>query len=197
MNRTSCMNQNPQTYYARNRRISNPAMGRPVQESGCRMDDCGGNPQTQRTAQTSGCWMENRMENQTMGRPAQPSECRTGGSNGNPTMRKSAQQGECRMENQMDDREMQPELPTGSRSQLLNYINEVSFSAYDVLLFLDTHPDDADALVYFRKYSRMRNAALKEYERLYGPLTLDTASDSVRDSFVWSQQPWPWEGGAC
>ena len=78
-----------------------------------------------------------------------------------------------------------------------NYINEVSFAAYDALLFLDTHPDDADALAYFRKYSRMRNAALKEYERLYGPLTLDTASDSIRDSFVWNQQPWPWEGGAC
>ncbi|MEI3196144.1 MAG: spore coat protein CotJB [Lachnospiraceae bacterium] len=43
----------------------------------------------------------------------------------------------------------------------------------------------------------MRNAALKEYERLYGPLTLDTARDSIHDSFVWSQQPWPWEGGAC
>ncbi|MBS5647226.1 MAG: spore coat protein CotJB, partial [Lachnospiraceae bacterium] len=47
---------------------------------------------------------------------------------------------------------MLPELPTGSRSQLLNYINEVSFAAYDALLFLDTHPDDADALAYFRKH---------------------------------------------
>ena len=65
----------------------------------------------------------------------------------------------------------------------MNYINEVSFAAYDALLFLDTHPDDADALAYFRKHSRMRNAALKEYERLYGPLTLDTARDSIHDSF--------------
>ena len=101
------------------------------------------------------------------------------------------------MKKQIEDRDMLPELPTGSRSQLLNYINEVSFAAYDALLFLDTHPDDADALAYFRKHSRMRNAALKEYERLYGPLTLDTARDSIHDSFVWSQQPWPWEGGAC
>lgn len=89
------------------------------------------------------------------------------------------------------------EIPTGSRSQLLNYINEVSFAAYDAMLFLDTHPTDPEALAYFRKHSRMRTAALKEYERLYGPLTLDTAGDSISSSFAWSQQPWPWEGGAC
>ena len=171
MNRTSCMNQNPQMYHERNCRTSNPAMGRPVQESGCGMDHCGGNPQTSRTARANEC--------------------------GNPTVQKSAQPGECKMEGRMENRDLSSEIPTGSRSQLLNYINEVSFAAYDALLFLDTHPDDADALAYFRKYSRMRNAALKEYERLYGPLTLDTASDSIRDSFVWNQQPWPWEGGAC
>ena len=101
------------------------------------------------------------------------------------------------MEGRMENRDISSEIPTGSRNQLLNYINEVSFAAYDALLFLDTHPTDVDALAYFRKYSQMRNAALKEYEQLYGPLTLDTASDSIRDSFVWSQQPWPWEGGAC
>lgn len=157
MNRNSCMNQNPQMYNVRNCRISNPAMGRPVPESRCGMEECGENPQAPRTAMAN----------------------------------------ECKMKNQIEDRDMQPELPTGSRSQLLNYINEVSFAAYDALLFLDTHSDDADALAYFRKHSRMRNAALKEYERLYGPLTLDTARDSIHDSFVWSQQPWPWEGGAC
>ena len=157
MNRNSCMNQNPQMYNVRNCRISNPAMGRPVPESRCGMEECGETPQTPRTARAN----------------------------------------ECKMKNQIEDRDMQPELPTGSRSQLLNYINEVSFAAYDALLFLDTHPTDADALAYFRKHSLMRNAALKEYERLYGPLTLDTACDSIHDSFVWSQQPWPWEGGAC
>lgn len=115
----------------------------------------------------------------------------------NPQVPRTARANECKMKKQIEDRDMLPELPTGSRSQLLNYINEVSFAAYDALLFLDTHPDDADALAYFRKHSRMRNAALKEYERLYGPLTLDTARDSIHDSFVWSQQPWPWEGGAC
>ena len=121
MNRNSCMNQNPQMYHVRNCRISNPAMGRPVPESRCGMEECGENPQVPRTAMAN----------------------------------------ECKMKKQIEDR------------------------------------DDADALAYFRKHSRMRNAALKEYERLYGPLTLDTARDSIHDSFIWSQQPWPWEGGAC
>ena len=197
MNRTPCMHQNSQMYNARNRRISNPTMGRPVQERGCRMDDCGGNSQTSRTAQTSGCGMENRAGSQTMGRAVQERGCRMDDCGGNSQISRTAQANENRAGNQTMERSAQPELPTGSRSQLLNYINEVSFAAYDALLFLDTHPTDADALAYFRKYSRMRNAALKEYEQLYGPLTLDTANDSIRDSFVWSQQPWPWEGGAC
>ena len=84
-----------------------------------------------------------------------------------------------------------------NKDSALRKLMAADFAAFELQLFLDTHPTDADALAYFRKHSRMRNAALKEYERLYGPLTLDTACDSIHDSFVWSQQPWPWEGGAC
>ena len=33
-----------------------------------------------------------------------------------------------------------------SRQELLQWINAVSFAVNDVTLFLDTHPDDAEAL---------------------------------------------------
>ncbi len=33
-------------------------------------------------------------------------------------------------------------IPAGSRMQLLTYIDEVSFCAYDLMLYLDTHPED-------------------------------------------------------
>lgn len=88
-------------------------------------------------------------------------------------------------------------LPTGDRQKLLAFINEVSFGAYEALLFLDTHPCDEEALRYFHLHTRKRKAALKEYERLYGPLTADTITDSCSRSWEWMQQPWPWEGGAC
>ncbi|MBU9736865.1 spore coat protein CotJB [Diplocloster agilis] len=83
-----------------------------------------------------------------------------------------------------------------SREKLLHYIDMVSFAVDDVLLYLDTHPCDQDALAYFNDYSRMRNDALEEYARLYGPLTVDTATGCSR-SWEWINQPWPWQEGGC
>jgi len=84
-----------------------------------------------------------------------------------------------------------------SRRQLLHFINEVSFAVNDIALYLDTHPDDMDALEYFQEHCKVRNQALKEYARLYGPLTINTADDSSSDCWQWSMQPFPWEGGNC
>ena len=39
-----------------------------------------------------------------------------------------------------------------SRKELLNHINTVSFAVDDIQLYLDTHPDDEEALAYFHKY---------------------------------------------
>ena len=84
-----------------------------------------------------------------------------------------------------------------SRAQMMNYINEVSFAISDILLFLDTHPCDQEALAFYRENAKKRNEALKEFAKYYGPLTIDTAVDSDSDSWEWVNQPWPWEGGAC
>ncbi|MGN0335361.1 MAG: spore coat protein CotJB [Lachnospiraceae bacterium] len=82
------------------------------------------------------------------------------------------------------------------RKDLMNKINLVSFAVNDATLFLDTHPNDADALAYFQKYRQMRVDALKEYEKHYAPLLLDVACDSSLP-WSWVKEPWPWEGGDC
>ena len=64
-----------------------------------------------------------------------------------------------------------------NRKDLLQWINVVSFAVNDVQLFLDTHPTDTNALAYFHEYSKLRNQALKEYSKYYGPLTIDTAME--------------------
>ena len=43
------------------------------------------------------------------------------------------------------------------RKDLLCWINIVSFAVDDVKLFLDTHPEDSEALAYFHEYSKLRN----------------------------------------
>ncbi len=79
--------------------------------------------------------------------------------------------------------------------KLFQWINMVSFAVNDIVLYLDTHPKDQEALAYFNHFREVRTKALKEYEKNYGPLTLDTAK--ADQMWLWSTQPMPWEGGYC
>ena len=95
--------------------------------------------------------------------------------------------------NHMNDAKMQ--CSQMSQQQLLHYINVVSFQMLDAQLFLDSHPINEEAMKHFNYFRKLRQDALKEYEKKYGPLTLDTANPTV--SFEWVETPWPWEGGFC
>lgn len=86
---------------------------------------------------------------------------------------------------------MQPE-----QKKLLAYINEISFSQYDLMLYLDTHPDDMGALNYYNKLTECRKNALYEYEKKFEPLRADLSPVSGCD-WKWASTPWPWEGGNC
>lgn len=83
------------------------------------------------------------------------------------------------------------------RNELLAHINAVSFAVDDIKLFLDTHPENQEALSDFYKYSAMRKEALKEYASYYTPLTIDTSVDSCTDRWSWINEPWPWQEGGC
>lgn len=106
-------------------------------------------------------------------------------------------QSSCTSAQSGQQRNLSSEIPTENRRQLLNFIDEVSFTVYETLLYLDTHPTDQEAIGFFDKYNRLREHALKEYARLYGPLTISAANDRESQSWEWMNQPWPWEGGNC
>ena len=53
------------------------------------------------------------------------------------------------------------------RRDLLHWINVISFAVNDTTLFLDTHPDDREALAFFDECQEKRNRALKEYAKYY------------------------------
>ena len=91
-------------------------------------------------------------------------------------------------------------LNSMSQAQLLNYINEVSFAVSDILLFLDTHPCDCEALAYCREMVAKRNEALKVYSMRFGPLTIDCTDLCDSNRWEWIMQPFPWESkckGGC
>ena len=84
---------------------------------------------------------------------------------------------------------------TMNQAQLMRWIQEVSFAVTDILLYLDTHPHDADALAYFAYYNKERQKALARYAAEYSPLVLSDVSET--DHWYWVTDPWPWEGGMC
>ena len=57
------------------------------------------------------------------------------------------------------------------KESLLNQLNEASFAMDEAVLFLDTHPNNAAAMQYYREAVNMRNHAMEAYERQFGPLT--------------------------
>ncbi len=77
------------------------------------------------------------------------------------------------------------------RRELMKKLNAYAFAAYDWNLYLDTHPDDTDAIAMFRKMTDMAKELKKEYEAKYGPLTASASMDNNR--WNWIDSPWPWE----
>lgn len=85
------------------------------------------------------------------------------------------------------------EEPTDLRQKLLMEINETSFAVNDIMLYLDTHPDDKKALEFFHDNMQKRKRALEEYEKQYTPLTMDYCKHE--EKWKWGEEPVPWEGG--
>ena len=90
---------------------------------------------------------------------------------------------------------MMPQMP--SREKLLAWIDRVSFAVVEMNLYLDTHPEDEDALAFFREKVELRKEALKQYAEQYGPLTIDTANDRMPYSLAYFSSIGLWARTSC
>lgn len=80
------------------------------------------------------------------------------------------------------------------QERYLRKIQEYDFACIEANLFLDTHPDDKEALDYFKKVNKLRLEAYDVYSKMFGPLFADgVVSD---EKWTWIDNPWPWERGA-
>lgn len=77
------------------------------------------------------------------------------------------------------------------RTALMKKINAYAFAAYDWNLYLDTHPEDRDAIAMFHKMVDKANELKREYESKFGPLTAEASRNMER--WNWLDEPWPWE----
>lgn len=77
------------------------------------------------------------------------------------------------------------------RKELMKRLNAYAFAAYDWNLYLDTHPDDTEAIKMFHKMVDKANELRDEYQAKYGPLSADASAST--DRWNWLDSPWPWE----
>ncbi len=73
----------------------------------------------------------------------------------------------------------------------LKQLQSYKFAAHDMLLYLDTHPDDKKAFSIYKSLVAKANALMQEYQRKNGPLSAMAAAEF--DEFRWLESPWPWE----
>jgi len=67
----------------------------------------------------------------------------------------------------------------------------VDFAANELLLYLDTHPDDAEAFSAYKDILTLQAKAHEKFVRLYGPVS--HCDLSAAKSFTWLNNPWPWD----
>ena len=77
------------------------------------------------------------------------------------------------------------------KEKLLCEIRTLSFALVEMNLFLDSYPEDREALAYFRRVRDELKKKTEAYEAAYGPLTVLGAKADGR--WDWTDSPWPWE----
>ena len=76
------------------------------------------------------------------------------------------------------------------KNALLKKIQALSFAKVETELYLDTHPDCAAALEYYKDTLEQLDELMSEYQNKYGPLF---AEGVVGDRWSWVDGKWPWQ----
>ena len=77
------------------------------------------------------------------------------------------------------------------QDEMLFNIGQISFFSHDLNLYLDNYPNDLETLSLFKKYSKMANSLISEYETKYGPINVSGSSSNIPFNWV---STFPWEG---
>lgn len=85
---------------------------------------------------------------------------------------------------------------TSESCKLLIEIMETGFYLDDLTLYLDTHPEDTEALKLYEQYDEEKKTLESNFARDYYPLckTVLTEAKNANQIFAWTDGPAPWEG---
>ncbi len=75
---------------------------------------------------------------------------------------------------------------------LLQCLQEADFVLVELNLYLDTHPNDMQAVQQYNQLVQQRWQLAQEYENSYGPL-MHFGHSYSRHPWQWNDTPWPWQ----
>jgi spore coat protein JB len=74
----------------------------------------------------------------------------------------------------------------------LKDLQVVDFVLDELTLYLDTHPDDMQAIGQYNQFASKRIGMVQEFEMEFGPLMSNGHSFS-KSPWEWNAAPWPWQ----
>jgi spore coat protein JB len=89
--------------------------------------------------------------------------------------------------------EVFPMAAANERMLCLRKIQELEFTALELNLYLDTHPEDGKAIEHFNRISDELMQQKYQYEQYYGPLLSYGFGRNNGNTWRWVECPWPWE----
>lgn len=75
---------------------------------------------------------------------------------------------------------------------LMEELQAIDFVLVELTLYLDTHPNDLEAIKQFNYYAKQRKTVRKQVEKIYGPL-MQFGHSYSRYPWDWKNSPWPWQ----
>jgi len=79
--------------------------------------------------------------------------------------------------------------------EMLQTVQEADFVVIEWQLYLDTHPNDLEAVSKWREATKWSKHVRNEYEKQFGPLNMHSvpSKELLEAGWRWSQPPWPWQ----
>ena len=102
----------------------------------------------------------------------------------------------CSQQNRnMQQRNAMPAVETYNKNKGLMSIYELGFAMTEALLYLDTHPDDAEAIEYYNSIKPQYSEAVADYAECFGAIIAPGTNGC--GYWNWQATPLPWEKEGC
>ena len=100
---------------------------------------------------------------------------------------------ECNSEETLARSDMETCPKPNAQTEMMKKIQEIGFAVVDLNLFLDTHPDCAQALELYTMLASTLKSLKTDYVSKYGPLCATDSRNSAPFEWVKDTNKWPWE----